>query len=397
MTLIQSAENYIFDLFKDNLSDRHIYHNFNHTFRVCQSAEILLNHIPLSEKNRENLLLATWFHDTGYTVSDENHEEQSCRIARNFLTEKNVPEETIKEVERLIMATKFGHNPVDISEEIIRDADSSHFADENYLGISELLRSEWELTQNKFYTDLQWAISNRNLLSQCHRFYTDYAKENWQTLKEKNIVALQKKISKLSLPAEDEKISKKEKAPKPERPDRGIDTMFRVTLNNHTRLSEIADSKANILLSVNAILISIVLSVLIPKLDSPKNYHLILPAFVLLMSSVITIIFAILSTRPKVTSGEFTREEVENKKVNILFFGNFFKMPHSEYEWAMNELMKDREGLYNALTKDLYYLGLVLHRKYRLLRITYNIFMTGIIVSVIAFVWAFVKFNMGVE
>lgn len=97
------------------------------------------------------------------------------------------------------------------------------------------------------------------------------------------------------------------KKDKTEKPDRGIDTLFRVTLGNHTRLSGIADSKANILLSVNAIIISIALSSIIPKLDSPKNAHLVVPTFIMLMSSVVTIIFAILSTRPKVTSGFYSR------------------------------------------------------------------------------------------
>lgn len=64
-------------------------------------------------------------------------------------------------------------------------------------------------------------------------------------------------------------------------------------------------------------------------------------------------------------------------------------MPLDEYQWAMNVLMKDREYLYNSMIKDLYYLGLVLNRKYKLLRITYTVFMFGIITSVIAFVWAF--------
>jgi len=165
--------------------------------------------------------------------------------------------------------------------------------------------------------------------------------------------------------------------------------MFRVTLNNHTRLSQIADSKANILLSVNAIIISIALSTLIPKLDSPTNSHLIIPTFIMLMFSVVSIIFAILSTRPKVSSGTFTRKDIEEKKVNLLFFGNFHKMPLEEYTWAVNEMMKDRDYLYNSMIKDLYYLGLVLDRKYKLLRSTYTIFMIGIITSVIAFVLAF--------
>ncbi|MBK0368689.1 hypothetical protein I5M07_02485 [Flavobacterium sp. SE-1-e] len=63
-------------------------------------------------------------------------------------------------------------------------------------------------------------------------------------------------------------------------------------------------------------------------------------------------------------------------------------MPLIDYEWAMNEIMKDQEYIYNFLIKDLYYLGVVLNKKYQLLRIVYNIFMVGILVSVIAFVIA---------
>lgn len=184
----------------------------------------------------------------------------------------------------------------------------------------------------------------------------------------------------------EKELKKREKEQKPER---AIDTLFRITLNNHTSLSGIADSKANILLSVNAIIISIALSTLIPKLDSPNNAHLMIPTFVMLLSSVTTIIFAILSTRPKVTKGVFTRQDIENKKVNLLFFGNFYKMPLEEYQWAMNEMMKDKEYLYNSMIKDLYFLGLVLEKKYRLLRIAYNLFMIGIIISVVSFVIAF--------
>src|SRR5690554_8164002 len=69
---------------------------------------------------------------------------------------------------------------------------------------------------------------------------------------------------------------KEKKLKKLERPERGIDTLFRVTLRNHTQLSAIADSKANILLSVNSIIISIILTAIIPKLDSPSNSHLII-------------------------------------------------------------------------------------------------------------------------
>lgn len=165
--------------------------------------------------------------------------------------------------------------------------------------------------------------------------------------------------------------------------------MFRPTLSNHNNLSRFVDNKAPILLSVNAIIISILLSKIFPKLDNPANAHLFLPTLILIMSSVASIIFAILSTRPSITKCNFTRNEVEEKKVNLLFFGNFDKMPYQDYNWAMNELMKDREYIYNSMTKDIFHLGLVLEKKYRLLRITYNIFMSGIIISVIVFLIAF--------
>ncbi len=104
-------------------------------------------------------------------------------------------------------------------------------------------------------------------------------------------------------------------------------------------------------------------------------------------------VLAVLATRPNITSGQFTKEDVANKKVNLLFFGNFHKMKLSDYEWAISELVKDKDYIYSSLTKDLYFLGLVLHRKYKILRLTYVIFMVGIVISVLAFAVAFAYFG----
>ena len=191
-----------------------------------------------------------------------------------------------------------------------------------------------------------------------------------------------------ALPKEKDK-KKKNKEGKPERLERGVETMFRTTLSNHNNLSRFVDNKANIILSVNAIIISVSLSTIVPKLDSPSNSHLIIPTLILIVSSLVSIVFAILATRPRVTKGSFSRNEVDEKKVNLLFFGNFYKMSYDDYNWAMNELMKDREYIYNSMIKDLYNLGIVLEQKYRLLRNTYNVFMVGIIISVLAYLIAF--------
>ncbi|MGB5363821.1 MAG: Pycsar system effector family protein, partial [Aureibaculum sp.] len=164
---------------------------------------------------------------------------------------------------------------------------------------------------------------------------------------------------------------------------------FRVTLRNHINLSNIADTKANILLSVNAIIISLALSNLIPKLDNPSNHYLIIPTSIFVVFSLVSMALSVVATRPNITSGSFTKEDIKQKKVNLLFFGNFHKVKLDEFEWAMGEMMKDRDYLYSSMTKDLYYLGLVLNKKYKILRITYTIFLIGIIASVAAFAVSF--------
>ncbi|OYU79973.1 MAG: phosphohydrolase [Flavobacterium sp. BFFFF1] len=385
MGIIEKAEQFVFNLLKDKLSPEYTYHNFNHTLRVVKAVNKLANALKVEGNEHEGLILAGYFHDTGYVNGHEEHELKSIEIFRQFAVEEHIASEISSLTQQLILATDIRKEPETLLEFIIRDADCSHFASKKYVAISDLLRREWELSCNNTFSDLEWLEGNLKMLSQKHRFYTEFAKEEWQPKKEQNIMLVQQKITELAK----EQNKKENKKAKDEKPERGVETMFKVTLNNHTQLSQIADSKANILLSVNAIIISISLSTLIPKLDSPGNAHLVVPTFILLIFSVVCIIFAILSTRPKVTTGSFTRKEIEDKKVNLLFFGNFYKMPLDEYEWAMNEMMKDKEYLYNTMIKDLYFLGLVLNRKYNLLRITYNIFMVGIIISVIAFVIAF--------
>ncbi|MBF4517983.1 HD domain-containing protein [Flavobacterium sp. ANB] len=389
MNLIEQSEDFVSNLLKDKLSNLYSYHNFNHTLTVVNAVKVLSKKEDVNADEKEILLVAAWFHDTGYIEGYEKHEEESVKIAAKFLKEHGQSEEFIGNVSKLILATVKEYVPQTHLEKIIKDADFAHLVGPEYFTTCELLRLELKNTWNISFSNTEWTKENLNFLLNKHRFYTNYALKKWQPLKEKNLILVQKKIDR-----QEKKTAKKieaedKKKDKIEKPDRGVDTLFRVTLGNHTRLSGIADSKANILLSVNAIIISIALSSIIPKLDSPKNAHLVIPTFIMLMSSVITIIFAILSTRPKVTSGVFTREDIENKKINLLFFGNFYKMPLEEYDWAMNEMMKDRDYLYSNMIKDLYYLGLVLQRKYNLLRIAYNFFMVGIIITVIAFVIAF--------
>lgn len=380
--LLKDTENFVVDYLNENLDSKYLYHNLRHTERVVKSTKELLEHYDLKESENDVITMAAWFHDLGYTKGTANHEQNSCEIAREFLKEKGTEEKVIESICKLIMSTRRGVEPQNLHEEILNDADASHLGKKSFLETSELLREELSLLGIASFTPKEWVDENIKMFRSEHRFYTDYACENWQKRKDKNLKKLIKAKKSRKKMAKKEQLKAKFKN---ESPERGIQTMYRVTMRNHLKLSDIADTKANILLSVNAIIISLVLANLIPKIDSPTNDYLIYPTAIFVLFSIASMILSILATRPNVTSGEFTKEDVDQKKVNLLFFGNFHKMKLPDYEWAMKELIKDKQYVYSSLTKDLYFLGVVLDRKYKLLRWTYTIFMTGMILSVIAF------------
>ena len=359
---------------------------------MVENIKELISGENIPEEAAENLLMAGWLHDVGYIIDLNNHEDHGKDIATEFLTKNNVDVHKIEVISNLILATKMGHEPQNLLEKIMRDADFSHLKSKDFTDINTLLRHEWETTCDKHFTELEWIKENILFLTKNHQFHTDYAINNWEIGKEKNLALLFKTLKKQEGNAKKDDVKnetlslKKKKAISPER---GIETMFRTTLRNHITLSNIADTKANILLSVNAIIVSLVLSNLIPKLDNPNNQYLIYPTIIFVLFTVVTMILSVLATRPNVTSGKFTKEDVENKKVNLLFFGNFHKMSLEDFEWAMGEMMKDGDYLYASMMKDLYFLGLVLNRKYKILRITYAVFIIGMVLSVIAYSMAF--------
>lgn len=174
---------------------------------------------------------------------------------------------------------------------------------------------------------------------------------------------------------------------------RGVSDMFRTSYRTHIELSAIADNKSNIMISINGIIISIIIASISPKIDS--NPWLLLPTSVLLITCMLSMIYAILAARPRVSKEEVTLDDVRSNRSNILFFGNFFKLSREDFVTGMEELMSDSERLYDTMARDLYGLGAVLTEKFKLLRIAYNIFMVGLVLSVSSFLLVYFLISGG--
>jgi hypothetical protein len=166
---------------------------------------------------------------------------------------------------------------------------------------------------------------------------------------------------------------------------RGIETLFQTAYQTHIGLSALADTKANIMISINGIIISIIMATVASSVAG--NPWLLLPAAALLLTCATALVFSVLAAMPRVRAsaaeGALKRE---HKMKNLLFFGTFTAIPEAEFVEGIKDLMRRRGELYSAMAGDLYSLGGVLSRKYRLIRIAYGVFMVGLVLAVVLLV-----------
>ncbi|MBV6643981.1 MAG: HD domain-containing protein [Cyclobacteriaceae bacterium] len=396
-SIVDLSQAYAKDILSTKLPEEILYHSLEHTIGVVEAVELIGKESGLTDEQLEIATVAGWFHDLGYSETMEAHEERSAEMALAFLDKHHYASEKADQVKACILATTMPQNPQNLMEQVICDADLMHLGTEDYFEKSNLLHKEMSHTQGEKISKKQWMKMNQTFIGE-HQFFTEYAQKTFGEKEQENLKEVEKKLKEMKGGKESEKLQRKIEElqlklqkTKELTPTRGIETMFRLTSKNHLDLSGMADNKANIMISINSIILSVLVSVILRKLE--EYPHLMIPSLIMTIVCLITIVFAILATRPNVSRGKFTRDDIHQKKTNLLFFGNFHSMDLPDYEWGMKEMLKDANYLYSSLIRDIYFLGVVLGKKYKLLRISYTVFMFGFVISILSFVIAEVFFK----
>ena len=400
-SIVDLASEYVSQLFRERLDVRYRYHNLVHTTEVVAAAKEIGEASGLDHDALEVVMLAAWFHDAGIVRKYSPHEVEGAELAAEFLLRHHFDPARIDGIRRCILATDICAVPTTLEEKVICDADLKHIGTKRFWERSEDLRAEWEQLLGENFDDREWLHKQLSFVTG-RRYHTDYARDTYQEGLERNGKKLRKKLRQLE-ETDDEELNdgtadghKKDKQRDKSggamlgRGDRGVETMFRITSRNHVEFSNMVDGKANIMISINTLVISVVISVLFRKLDS--NTFMTIPTFVFMAVCLLTIVYAVLASRPKVTAGVFTRDDITSKRANLLFFGNFYRVPVEEFEWGMREMLKDKDYLYDSMIRDFYYLGQVLGKKYHYLRISYTIFMYGFVFSILLYVIMFLAY-----
>lgn len=400
--LLAQVKEYVIHLFKTHAAQKLSYHNLEHTESVVSNAGRIAKFYNLADRDVFTVMTAAWFHDTGYLNGGAaDHENRGAQIAEQYLTGKNIDPDLVSGVRQCIVATRLPQSPASLKEQIVCDADLFHLGTNEFKEKNRLMRKEMEWRSGKKIDKADWRRSTLRMM-ESHHYHTGYCQNLLNEKKRQNLEELKSKETDPSLqpavttagimePPVSPGKKQEQKKVKIDRPERGIETMFRISSTNHQRLSDMADNKAHIMITTTSIIISVLLSVLLRKLED--NPQLIIPTMILLSVCVTTMVFSILATRPALPPGTFTQQEIETRKVNLLFFGNFYRMSFEDFDSGMKQMMNERDFLYGSLTRDLYSQGKVLGKKYRLLRKGYTVFMYGIVASVIAFFVASVFFK----
>jgi len=316
---------------------------------LVKISEKISKNYDLSGDEKITLEMAAWFRKTP-------------DLAANFLTSEDI-EPLI--LERIISMINIKANPTDLLQKIILDTAFYQYAAKGFKKQNERERLANGIGKQ------EWL---KNTISEikAHQYYTDYG------------------ISKLRMPKQllieklEAELNEEVTAEKKDKPERSVEMMFKISASNHQHLSSMADNKAHILITVNSIILSILISVLLRKLD--EDSYLAYPTFALLAVSVVSITISIIAITPVVRDRTCQPGNFVQKNPNLLFFGNVSALTLNDFVERILGAMDDKDNLYLMLIRNAYLHSVVLGRKSRLLKTAYNIFMYGLIISVIAFI-----------
>jgi len=392
--LLHETAHFVKEYYEASFSPAYSFHNYNRTLNIVKNCGRLGEQMKVDKDDLKYLLTAAWLLETGYCKDYTHYQAASLQIANEYLITKNIDEDTRNIIGEIILATRTPQQPITLLGQVICDASMYHLAEKNFLHNMENLRQERSAIAGIGYTDAEWQAEITTTITD-HFYFTAAARELFSKKKKK-----QKSL--LHPPVEIQKTDEEE----PYLPDtttnsgqslepylenikleRGVETFFRTTARRHMELSAMAHDKASLLISINAIVVSIVLSVLITKLD--ENKYLLLPTLLLVITCVSTIVLSVISTRPRYIKKDKHDKNSQEPESNILFFGDFAKLSLSDYKRKMKETYKNKNELYDSLSRDIYYQGIILVWKYKFINIAYTVFMYGFIITILSFIIAF--------
>ena len=376
--LLARARSWVLDLFNQHADRRLLWHNFAHTNELVQLCSGLTQGREFEEEDLTALYTAAWFGFTGWMFDPAEPLSASRQLALQFLHAEQQSERLRQKVSYLLGLIELAERPGNPTGQVLWDALVALEFAGNYGESQKLRRKEREELSGETIPGAAWRQEELARLNglQC---YTAEGKARYEPALARNARELERRV--------------REDAPSPlreepaVRPTNGnpVSAYFRSAYQTHIHLSGIADSKAQMLLSVNALLISVLISVLSYSNLAETRPMLLIPIMLFLLFGLSSLLFAVLSVRPRVSRSPMDSSSDAERRGALLFFGHYTRLDVDRYVEEMTALCADGAELQRAMHRDLHALGTVLDHKFRTVAMAYNLFLAGAIGGVVSF------------
>lgn len=379
--ILAKAEDHLIKLYKERENELTPYHTLERVTGIVEDAEKIAKKSGLNSDESFEVTLAACFLYTGFWLATEENTQAAITNLEHFKESHDLDFETAT-IAALIESVDENEAEKTTSEAVLYDAHFRYLSKKKLISTLELKALEQDQEEgilNELRRTFEFITS--------HKYRTTYAIRKFDRRKARNSQKLMSAIQK------EEGQNKKAKR-KSRKLGRGIETMYRTVYRNHINLSSIADAKANLIIRVNTIILSIIITLggtgyTFFESGFFKYSRFTIPVMIFVAGSLTAVIFAILSARPKVTNKEVTKKRLLGKESSILFFGNFTMMEKKDFVREMGLFRQNDDRVYDSMSVDIYYLGLVLDKKYKLVTYSYNVFMIGLTLSVLTFMTIF--------
>ncbi|MBK7477246.1 MAG: hypothetical protein IPI11_15060 [Haliscomenobacter sp.] len=383
--LLQQLSAYMLELFNRTPDARLVFHNYELAERMAATVREIAETDGIDPETAQLAELAAWFVPAGFALDYRVPLQASLKEVRAFFQAHRCEEDRRVRLVQCLQTLLSRHTPASAEERLVSDAYLIEGLLREGAQRLALLKLEWEFLEQPFLEKRAWLeVQSERLLRL--QLYHRHSKRHYQPLLSSLILSLQQGLEKER--RKETEITQPEgrfNYLEPESPVRAAQTFFRANYRNHINLSAIADNKANIMISVNSIMISVLITFLSYRNIAEVKPVVVLPVVIFLVTGLTSLIFAVLSARPKVTSLNRGQKDPKEVRKNLVFFGNFVSLDLEAYEEGMDDLFRNTDLLYGNMTRDLYHLGKVLDKKYRYLTISYNLFMVGFVATVLTF------------
>jgi Family of unknown function (DUF5706) len=372
----------------DRNADQDVLFSYRFIVKLASEAKLIAKSVGLHGMDCQNAMVATLFRYAGFNDIGTGQTEMMISLLNDFFTESDYPVKERQVVEnsiRVISEYKYAETKL---EQVVSDAVYSQLADPDFLENIILIKDELSRIASVERPELPFMKYFLSLFIKI-RYYTHYAKENYELPRSKNFELLEKRIR--NLEEVHGKIKNEKAIAPPILTNKETEDLFKIAFRNYNHLISVADSKASLLIRVNSVVISVIIAFFIGK--GGRSMTVVWPAIVLLVVSMTTILLAILASRPQ--NNSFLEDQALHSYQRF-FFGSFDMVDPSflraSWEDYFKQLMElvsmPKERVYMEIYKESYNVRRVLSKKFGYLSKAYWVFLVGFFASVVSFVFA---------